>query len=89
MRYHFQSFHYLTHLSLLRVSFRPTDELGSNGYQVFITDTARDLTHLVHDEKLLVAYIKEAIGLRDDDKAAEVLWVSDFRYVRPIHFSIW
>ena len=82
MRYNFQISHHLTYLPLLSVSLRPTDELGTNGYQVLMTDAARDLTHLVHDEELLLAYIKETIGLRDDDKPAKVLWVSDFRYVR-------
>ena len=73
---------HLTHLPFSRVSLRPTDELCSNGYQVLVTNTARDLTHLVHDKELLVAYIKETIGLGDDVKVVEILWHSDFRYVQ-------
>ena len=71
-----------THLPFSRVFLRPTDELGSNGYQVLVTNAARDLTHLVHDKELLVAYIKETIGLGDDVKVVEILWLSDFRYVQ-------
>ena len=73
---------HLTYLPFSRVSLRPTNELGSNGYQVLVTNTARDLTHLVHDKELLVAYIKETIGLGDDVKVVEILWLSDFRYVQ-------
>jgi len=47
-----------------------------------ISNTARDLTHLLHDEELLVAYIKDTIGLGNDVKVSEVLWLSDFRCVR-------
>ncbi|KIM53640.1 hypothetical protein SCLCIDRAFT_428502 [Scleroderma citrinum Foug A] len=71
--------HFFGEMPISMVSLRPTDELGSDGYQVLISNTARDLTHLVHNEELLVAYIKDAIGLGDDVKILEVLWLSDFR----------
>ncbi|KAI5982314.1 FAD binding domain-containing protein [Pisolithus albus] len=61
------------------ITLRPTDELGKDGWQFVISNRTLDLQGLAQDEEALVNRIKYFVGLGDDVKVKEVLWVSEFR----------
>ncbi|KIO07921.1 hypothetical protein M404DRAFT_376473 [Pisolithus tinctorius Marx 270] len=61
------------------ITLRPTNELGKDGWQVGISSGTTDLKGLARDEEALVSCIKDFIGLGDDVKVKEVMWVSEFR----------
>ncbi|KIK12274.1 hypothetical protein PISMIDRAFT_689608 [Pisolithus microcarpus 441] len=72
--------HFLSPMSRdVRISFRPTDELGKDGWQFGMSSCTVDLKGLVHDEEALVNCIQDSVGLGDHVKVKEVMWVSDFR----------
>ncbi|KAI6117898.1 FAD binding domain-containing protein [Pisolithus croceorrhizus] len=66
-------------LAISRISFRPTDELGKDGWQFGMSSRTLDLKGLVRDEEALVNCIQDFAGFGDDVKVKEVMWVSDFR----------
>lgn len=74
-----EHWHHFGMMSQEMISFRPTDELGKDGYQFLITSRVRELKGLAQDEEALLDCIKELIGLGDDVKVKEVLWASEFR----------
>ncbi|KAI6018037.1 hypothetical protein PISMIDRAFT_570228 [Pisolithus microcarpus 441] len=71
--------HFLSPMSRDVISFRPTDELGKDGWQFGMSSCTVDLKGLVHDEEALVNCIQDSVGLGDHVKVKEVMWVSDFR----------
>ncbi|KAI5999461.1 FAD binding domain-containing protein [Pisolithus marmoratus] len=71
--------HFFGPLSQDMITFRPTNELGKDGWQFMMTSRTADLKGLVHDENALVRRIKDFVGLGDDVKVKEVMWVSEFR----------
>ncbi|KAI6108293.1 FAD binding domain-containing protein [Pisolithus sp. B1] len=71
--------HFFGAMSQDMVTFRPTDELGKDGWQFVISGRAVDQKGLVRDEEALVNCIQDFVGLKDDVKVKEVMWASDFR----------
>ncbi|KAI6003387.1 hypothetical protein EDC04DRAFT_1022101 [Pisolithus marmoratus] len=61
------------------VTVRPTDELGKDGWNFVMVSHRVDPKGLVRDEEALVKCINDFIGLGDDVKVKEVMWVSEFR----------
>ncbi|KAI6095821.1 FAD binding domain-containing protein [Pisolithus croceorrhizus] len=55
------------------ISFRPTDELGMDGWQFGMRSRTLDLNGLVRDEEALVNCIKDFAGLGDDLKVKEMI----------------
>ncbi|KAI5999442.1 hypothetical protein EDC04DRAFT_3096085 [Pisolithus marmoratus] len=64
-----------------RISFRPTDKLGSDGWQFGLSSRTTDLKGLIHDREALVNCIRDFIGIGDGVKVKEVMWVSEFRSI--------
>ncbi|KAI6033343.1 FAD binding domain-containing protein [Pisolithus marmoratus] len=60
------------------VTLRPTDELGKDGWQIIMSGGITDLQGLTHDREAFVNCIHDFIGLRDEVKVKEVMWVSEF-----------
>ncbi|KAI6105247.1 FAD binding domain-containing protein [Pisolithus croceorrhizus] len=71
--------HFFGAMSQDMVTFRPTDELGKDGWQFVMSGRAVDPKGLVRDEEALVNCIEDFVGLKDDVRVKEVMWVSDFR----------
>ncbi|KAI6033339.1 FAD binding domain-containing protein [Pisolithus marmoratus] len=61
------------------ISFRPTDELGEDGWQFGLSSRATDLEGLIHDREALVNCIRDFMGVGDGVKVKEVMWASEFR----------
>ncbi|KAI6108243.1 FAD binding domain-containing protein [Pisolithus sp. B1] len=55
------------------ISFRPTDELGKDGWQFFMSSRTIDLKGLLRDEEALVNCIQDSVGLKDDVRVKEVM----------------
>ncbi|KAI6099533.1 hypothetical protein EV401DRAFT_2143472 [Pisolithus croceorrhizus] len=70
--------HVFSPMSHDMISFRPTDELGKDGWQFFMSSRTIDL-NLLRDEEALVNCLQDSVNLKDDVKVKEVMWVSDFR----------
>ncbi|KAI6108283.1 FAD binding domain-containing protein [Pisolithus sp. B1] len=71
--------HFFSPMSQDMIALRPTDELGKDGWQFMMRGRPIDLQGLARDEEALVNCIKGFVGLGDDIKVKEVMWVSDFR----------
>ncbi|KAI6108246.1 FAD binding domain-containing protein [Pisolithus sp. B1] len=71
--------HVFSPMSQDMISFRPTDDLGKDGWQFFMSSSTIDLKGLVRDEEALMNCIQDSVGLKDGVKVKEVIWVSDFR----------
>ncbi|KAI6024605.1 FAD binding domain-containing protein [Pisolithus microcarpus] len=71
--------HFFSPMSQDMIALRPTDELGKDGWQFMMRGLPIDLQGLIRDEEALVKCIKDFVGLGDDVKVKEVIWVSDFR----------
>ncbi|KAI5982339.1 FAD binding domain-containing protein [Pisolithus albus] len=71
--------HFFSPMSQDMIALRPIDELGKDGWQFMMRGRPTDLQGLVRDEEALVKCIGDFVGLGDDVKVKEVLWVSDFR----------
>ncbi|KAI6008112.1 FAD binding domain-containing protein [Pisolithus orientalis] len=72
-----EHWHHFGHFSKDIISFRPTDEVGKDGYQFMIGSRIRDLKGLAQDEVALVNCIKDFVGLGDDVNVKELMWVSE------------
>ncbi|KAI6098040.1 FAD binding domain-containing protein [Pisolithus croceorrhizus] len=71
--------HFFNPISQDMITFRPTDELGKDGWQFIMASRTVDLKGLARDEESLVNRIKDFVGLGDNIKVKEVMWVSDYR----------
>ncbi|KAI6098032.1 FAD binding domain-containing protein [Pisolithus thermaeus] len=74
-----QHWHIFLQTSQSRISLRPTNELGKDGWQFVIVNPVVDAQDLTQDEAALVDRIKDFVGLGDDVKVKEVMWASAFR----------
>ncbi|KAI6117888.1 hypothetical protein EV401DRAFT_2179727 [Pisolithus croceorrhizus] len=71
--------HFFSPMSQDMIALRPTDELGKDGWQFMMRGRPIDLQGLARDKEALVNCMKGFVGLGDDVKVKEVMWVSDFR----------
>ncbi|KAG0704743.1 FAD binding domain-containing protein [Suillus ampliporus] len=59
------------------VSLRPTDEIGEDGWQFFITGRVEELTEIAKSEELIFKTIAKAIAT--DITFNKLVWASEFR----------
>ncbi|KAI6108284.1 FAD binding domain-containing protein [Pisolithus sp. B1] len=63
--------HFFNPISQDTITFRPTDELGKDGWQFVMASRTVDLKGLSRDEETLVNCIKDFVGLGDNVKVKE------------------
>ncbi|KAI6096471.1 hypothetical protein EDD16DRAFT_1719787 [Pisolithus croceorrhizus] len=69
--------HVFSPMSHDMISFRPTDELGKDGWQFFMSSRTIDL-NLLRDEEALVNCLQDSVNLKDDVKVKEAQYEDAF-----------